>query len=184
MKTLVVYFSFSGNNKLLAQELKSILDCEIMQIHEPRKRTGFSIFLDVLFRRTPKIMTRHGRISQYDHVILVAPVWAGRIANPLKSFLKLAKPHLNDYSFITLCGAGGNKGLRDELRKLAGKEPVSFMELAVRDLLPTEKKDNVRYTSGYKIQLRDIEPYRRSIKLFLGKALPNQSDTLLPNIPL
>jgi flavodoxin len=121
MKTLVVFFSFSGNNKLLALEIQKLSGCDIYQIEEPEKRSGIRILFDVLFRRDPEIKRTEIQVSRYDHLILSAPIWAGRIANPLKTFLKVEKDKIREYSFITLCGAGGNKHLAEELTKVCGK---------------------------------------------------------------
>jgi hypothetical protein len=89
----------------------------------------------------------------------------------MKTFLKLEKDNIREYSFITLCGAGGNKHLAEELTKLCGKKPVALMELTVNSLLPAEKRDKIKYTSGYKIQLQDLTSYSRSIARFLQLAL-------------
>lgn len=172
MKTLIAYFSFSGNNEILAKDLQNRTGGDLYQIREQRKRSEMSIFLDILFKRVPKIEEPGIPISQYDHVILVAPVWAGRIANPVKSFLKLEKDHLRDYSFISLCGSGGNKHLIEELTSLSGKKPASIMELPVNDLLPVMKKDKIKYTSGYRITPQDLNNFRSSIEKFLKEAAP------------
>jgi multimeric flavodoxin WrbA len=67
------------------------LNCNILRIKELKKRTGFSIFLDTFLNRTPRIEDQEEKIKDYDHVILVAPVWAAKIATPLKSFLAEGK---------------------------------------------------------------------------------------------
>lgn len=171
MKTLIAYFSFSGNNEVLAKELQTLLGCDIYQITELRKRVGISILFDIIFKRNPKIKKTDIQINQYDHIIMVAPIWGGRIANPLKSFIKQEKENIKEYSFITLCGAGGNKHLADELTRLTGKKPVSIRELAVNDLLPVERKDKIKYTSGYKVQLQDVKAFKKSIENFLRDAV-------------
>lgn len=55
MKTLIVYFSFSGNNELLAKDVAKDLEADLLQITEPKKRGIFRIMLDMLFNRFPKI---------------------------------------------------------------------------------------------------------------------------------
>jgi hypothetical protein len=51
-------------------------------------------------------------------VLFLDPIWAGRIASPLKAFLGLGKNHLQQYSFISLCGTGGNKKIAAGLTQL------------------------------------------------------------------
>ncbi|GEO07113.1 flavodoxin [Adhaeribacter aerolatus] len=174
MKTLIVYYSFSGNNRLLAQHLQKKLSTDLQEIAEQKSRNGFSILLDVLFRRTPKILEPAITWPQYSQLIFLAPIWAGRIASPLKAFIRLTKQHLPQYSFITLCGTGHNKNLRKELTQLTGKEPEFILELMVNDLLPPEKKNKIKYTSGYKVQPADLEYFDTS----LDKHLPASQQLL------
>ena len=164
MKTLVVYYSFSGNNRLLAQHLQKRLNADLQEIAEVKPRTGFTILLDVFFRRTPKIVASRINWPQYSRVILLAPIWAGRIASPLKAFLRLAKQHLPQYCFISLCGTGHNKNLKKELTQLTGQEPEFVLELSVNDLLPPEKKNKIKYTSGYKVQPADLKYFDAALE--------------------
>lgn len=167
MKTLIVYYSFSGNNEALAKELQRRLNCEIFKITEANRRGAFTIFLDVLFKRTPKVKEPWFDIKTYDHVILIAPIWAGRIASPLKAFIKLEKYDLRDYSFITLCGSQGNKHISKELKKIIQKKPAAVLELAVNDILPPEHQNKLKYTSGHRVDKNDMEKFSEKIDQFL-----------------
>ena len=79
---------------MVALKLKEMLHCDLLRITEVKKRGGFSIFLDIFLNRTPRIEDHRLKINEYDHVILVAPIWASKIATPLKSFFAIGeKPH-------------------------------------------------------------------------------------------
>jgi flavodoxin len=56
MKTLIAFYSFSGNNKLLAGYLQKKSGSDLQQMAELKHRTGFTIQLDILFKRTPKFL--------------------------------------------------------------------------------------------------------------------------------
>jgi flavodoxin len=167
MKTLIVYYSFSGNNRVLARYLQTRLGADLQEIEELKSRTGFTILLDVLFKRTPKITRAHISWHHYDQIIFTAPIWAGRIASPMQAFLKLEKYNITQYSFISLCGTGGNKKISSELTKLVQHAPTALLELCVNDLLPPEKKNKIRYTSGYKVQEQDLAVFDRAIDKFV-----------------
>ena len=181
MKTLIVYYSYSGNNALLAENLHSRLASDIWKVVERKKRNGFRLLFDIIFRRTPAIeegpdlSARH-----YDNFIFVAPVWAGRIANPLKTFLKTNADLIGRYSFITLCGGGGNTGLAAELTKLAGKSAVIVAELKVVDLLPADKKNKIMYTSGYRVTKEDMLVFDKPVRNFLDIALGHSAQVSGP----
>jgi len=150
MKNAIVYYSFSNNNASLAVYLSKHLNCERFRIETIRKRNGFSIFLDILFHRRPAVKRVRVCMADYDHVIFVAPIWAGQIAAPLVSFMMKEREMINQYSFISLCG--GREGQKDkvdcELVSIMGKKPKAHMQLSVSDLPKVENKPvtgNVEY---------------------------------------
>ena len=151
---------------MLALELKNMLNCNILRINEIRKRTGFSIFLDIFFNRTPRIEEHKEKIIDYDHVILIGPVWAGKIATPLKSFLMKEKNKIRRYSFITACGGGQDQKIKieTELTVLVGKTPVMVTELSITDLLRSNQKDNTKIVSAYRLTRSDLSFFANKIK--------------------
>jgi len=168
---------------MLALELKIMLNCNILRINEIRKRTGLSIFLDIFFNRTPRIEYHEDKIMDYDHVILIAPVWAAKIATPLKSFLLREKNNIRFYSFITACG-GGNQDqktkIENELTKLVGKTPAVVTELSISELLRSNQKANIKNVSGYQLKTNDLAFFAPKIKdhVKLTQGEPFQSNVL------
>ena len=169
MKTLIVYYSFTQNNSVLAKYIQGKMGCDMLRIEEVKKRTGLTILLDLLFRRHPKIRGHRLSLNRYDHFILVAPIWAGKIASPLKTFLLQAGVSIHKYSFITVCG--GQKGQREkiasQLEEILHIKPKMVTELWVNDLLPEEKKNTIKYASGYRIGQKDLEFFEEKISRFL-----------------
>src|SRR5690242_15926601 len=106
MKTLIVFYSFTGNNEKLTAYLQGHIGCDVSKLETMKKRTGFSVFLDIVFSRKPVIKSITHNLKNYDHVIFSSPIWAGKIAMPLNSFLGDNAKDIKDYSFITVCGGG------------------------------------------------------------------------------
>ncbi len=169
MKTLIVYYSFTHNNELLAKAIQKRLNCDIYRIEETRKRNGLTILFDLVFNRTPKIKAYPYFLSAYDQCIFIAPIWAGKIASPLKAFLLEEKHHINRYAFITVCGGAPKQKekLIEGLTKLLEQRPGSVVELWVNDLLQEKQKNTVKYTSGYRIQLNDLDKFNSRIEDFV-----------------
>lgn len=165
MKTIVVYFSFSGNNDLLANEIQQKMHCDKFPITEPGKRTWFTIFLDILFDRMPRIQNTVPNLANYDNIIFIAPIWAGKIAAPLKSFLLLNKNSIGRYSFITACsgGPGQKEKIESELMRLVEKRPVIVTELWINNLLPADQKNNARGVASYRLTPKDIIEFASEI---------------------
>jgi flavodoxin len=169
MKTLIIYYSFSGNNEVLALELQKRLDCDVQKIVELRHRKGIDIFFDLIFKRTPKIGKSNFKLQQYDRSILIAPIWAGKIASPLRSFIEQERENFQKYSFITVCTGpeGQAEKITDELIQLLSQKPQTVMELKINDLLPPDRKDKVKYATPYRINQKILLAFEREIAQFL-----------------
>lgn len=103
MKSLIVYYSHSGNNEKLAYALKERIESDIHKISEVKKRKTISILLDFIFKRKTILSDSKINVTEYKNTILVAPIWGCKVATPMRVFIEREKSNLNKYSFITLC---------------------------------------------------------------------------------
>ncbi|MEX2234480.1 MAG: flavodoxin domain-containing protein [Cyclobacteriaceae bacterium] len=182
MKTLIVYYSFSGNNEALAKQLQERLQCDIVKIEETKKRTKLSILWDVIFKRSARIKKITITLFAYDSIILIAPIWAGKIGTPMQSFILQEKRRLGNYSFISLCGGvKRQKGkVREFLEQLIQRKPTATEELWVNDLLPAEKKDKIKYTTAYRVKPDDWKVFDSQIEQFLKVAINSDVSPAAP----
>ena len=166
MKALIVYYSFTENNEKLAKHLRKFLNCDIVRLETIKRRSGLSIMLDLMFHRSPALKTVPYYLRDYDHVIFIAPIWAGKIAMPLRTFLKKEKANIKRYSFITLCsGTPGQKDkIEKELTSVLNIMPENVIELWINNLLPADKKDTIKYTSGYRIQPDELWKFEKELE--------------------
>jgi hypothetical protein len=165
-----VYYSFTRNNEKLAEHLQEQLNCDIAEIETVKKRNSFSILLDLIFKRIPKLKAIEPRLSNYDHVIFISPIWAGKIATPLKSFLMCEKEKIKTYSLITICGGGNPKqkqNIEGELTLITQMKPLNVMELWINDVLPAERKETIKSTSGTRIEAADLAKFESKIRDFI-----------------
>lgn len=92
MKSLVVYYSRTGVSQRVAQALAGELSADTFRITDGRDRhTTLGYWRSVWEARKEKtgpIDPYEGDISQYDVVILCAPVWEKHLATPALSFLQ------------------------------------------------------------------------------------------------
>ena len=169
MKTLIVYYSHTANNEKLALELQRLLDCNILKIEEINKRTGLTILLDLVFGRMPAVRFSPSDLIKYDHIVFVAPIWVGKIATPLKTFLFNEKSNILEYSFITLCGGSQSQKekIKRELSGIVHREPQRVVELRINDLLYPDQKGKIKFTSGYRIAKEDLRVFESEIRDFL-----------------
>ena len=94
MKTIIVYYSMSGNTDLAAREIASRLGADTLRI-EPEKSypdKGFKKFFwggkSAVMAETPPLRPYRFAAEDYEQVILGFPVWAGNLTPPLRTFLR------------------------------------------------------------------------------------------------
>jgi hypothetical protein len=159
MKTLIIYYSFTENNSKLANAMARKLNAACTELKESRKRTVFTIVMDVFFNRIPNIQRFENAIDQYEHLIFVAPVWFGKIGTPLRAVFNYIKAKEKIISFVSLsAGADGiNPGLKDELIKRTATTPKAIINLLIIDLLPANPKPNRKMLDEYKITVDEAD---------------------------
>lgn len=157
MKTLVVCYSFTGNNGRLASALASTLNADLEELQESKKRNVLTILLDVLFNRTPKIQKPQKQLENYDHLIFVAPVWFGKIATPLRSVFQNLKDKAANISLIALSAGthGVNPNLEKEIKQRTGIAPKTVINPLVTELLPSTPKPSPKDVDAYRITAND-----------------------------
>ena len=89
---LIVYYSRSGNSQIVADALKEQLSCNVECIHSTKDREGFlgvlTCVLDQLLNRDDILQPLEKNPNNYNPVILISPVWMGKLASPARTFMK------------------------------------------------------------------------------------------------
>ena len=148
MKTAIVYYSMGGNTAWAAGQLASRLGAELIALR-PRKAypdKGFRKFLwggkSAVMGETPALEPYGFDAAQYDRIILGAPLWAGRIAPPLRSFLAEQRGALADKTLAAFlcCGGGSTDKAFAQLRELL--EGALAAELTLVDPKDRPSREN------------------------------------------
>jgi menaquinone-dependent protoporphyrinogen IX oxidase len=169
----VAYYSLTGNNEALANHLAEKLRCGLLRITETSPRTTLKTTFDLLFGRLPRIERTDTSLDAYDHVVMVAPVWASKLASPLGSFIARERHQLPEYSFITLAGyerLGQAEKLMQELSRRVGRRPRAFCELIASELVAPESRQRIGVGTPYRVRPEELERYDEAIDDFLRAA--------------
>ncbi len=91
MRTAIIVYSLTGNTRRVADAVAKRLAAEVSVVVAPQVRPGnFSIFrwgmAAWLGLPTPVSLNGPGAAG-FDAVVLAAPVWAGRVAVPMRAWL-------------------------------------------------------------------------------------------------
>ena len=137
-RSLIVYYSRTGNTRTIAGELVAALEADVDQIDDRRDRSGVLGYLrcarEALKKRTIELVPPAYDPSSYDVVVLGTPVWAGNISSPLRSYVAAHKTQLDQVAFFcTQGGSGADKVFRD-LAQLCGRSPIATVAVNEREI--------------------------------------------------
>lgn len=174
MKTAIMSYSLTGNNEALAKRIAEELNVEHIRITEPKKRTYGTIAADLVFGRTPQTEPMPQIISAYGLIIFIAPVWIGQPAFPIRPYLKQLKKHPQKYAYISISGGAmnNNPGLPGKLKRRAGAEAVTVIDLHIADLIASGPKPTAQVTGEYRLTVQDIENLTKRAVTMLKEKLP------------
>jgi len=122
MKTAVIFYSLDGNCALVAQEIKSQLNADLISLHtkDEKQRSGIAKFFwscKIMFSRKPPLKPYTFDPAAYDLIIIGAPVWAFSPASPIKTFLSEAGITGKKIALF-VCHAGSKKDALEKFKAL------------------------------------------------------------------
>ena len=94
MKYKVVYFSRTGISKNVAEKIASKLSCEVIQITDNMNWKGILGFIKGGYyssKNKDVDIKINGNLDNSDELIVVTPLWAGRVAPAIRVLLKNMK---------------------------------------------------------------------------------------------
>lgn len=150
MKTLIVYYSYTGNTKTIAEKIHKEIGGDIAEIKTvvPYKGNYNSIVeqgkKEVNQGYMPEIEPLGVNLKEYDTIILGTPVWWYTFAPAVKTFLEQ-----NDFSDKTIYSFATNGGwightFKDIEKACAGA--------SIKQELNIQFNENNLYTPEYKIE--------------------------------
>ena len=93
MKKLVVFYSYTGHTKMIAESIQQKLNCDILEIKPVKPySTDYQTVVDEEQNnssagKTPDIQKIDKNINEYDEIIIGTPVWWYTIAPVIRTFL-------------------------------------------------------------------------------------------------
>ncbi|MDR2717586.1 MAG: flavodoxin [Treponema sp.] len=131
MKTAVVFYSLDGNCNFVAEEVKSLLNADLirLQTQDDKKRRGFFKMVwggsMVFGRKKPPLKPYTFDPAAYDLIVIGAPVWAGSPAPPIRTFLSDTGISGKKTALFVCHGGGKGKALDTLKALLAGNEIIA-----------------------------------------------------------
>ena len=92
MKTLVVYYTRTGNSKFAAETIAAELGADMEEVVDLKKRQGRLAFLpagrDAMQGKLTEIAQTKRNPTDYDLIVIGQPVWAGSPTPAIRTYLK------------------------------------------------------------------------------------------------
>lgn len=114
MKSIVIYYSFEGNTKLIANNITDILSSDLLRLQlakELKTRSFVKYFWggrQVMVKKQPELLPYHFNPDDYDLIFMGTPVWAWNYAPAWRTFL--AENKIENQKIALFCCHGGGKG--------------------------------------------------------------------------
>ncbi len=121
MKTLVVYYSRTGNTKFVAEEITAELGADIEEIIDLKNREGklgwLSASRDGTGNRQTKIQETTRDPQNYDLIVIGTPVWAWSPSAAIRTYV--AKHDLSEKKVALFLTVGNDpRGAVEKTKKL------------------------------------------------------------------
>lgn len=138
-RTLIVYYSRTGNTKRAALELARKLDADVEELTDRKSRRGLFGYLrsglEAALDREGDIAPPTRDPAEYDVVVLGTPTWNAAVSSPMRTYLRGHLRGAKALAFFCTCGGTGSARVLRQMTELAGgRQPVAAMVLRERDL--------------------------------------------------
>ncbi len=139
MKTAVVYYSMSGNTKLIAEKIAGDLNADLIEIFPENSYPdkGFRKYFwggkSAVMGDKPKLMPYEFSADKYDTIVFGTPVWAATFTPPIRTFIEENKAELSDKDiavFMCQSGSGADKAI-SKLIKLLERDTLKAQLILV-----------------------------------------------------
>ena len=125
MKTLVLYYSYTGKTQKIAQEICGKRQADIIEVKETAARSKWNAYLkgSVEARKQKKvpILPLACDLSEYDTIMIAMPIWAGYPAPAMNAVADLL-PEGKEIELVMTSKSGGSAGSREKTEALISQK--------------------------------------------------------------
>lgn len=149
-KKLVLYYSFEGHTKKVAEIIASSINADIYEIKPKNeiKSKGFSKYLwggsQVVMAKKPEIMDIQIDLDKYEKFFLGSPIWAWTFAPPIRTLLEDGYLKNKKISYFYTNGGGPRKAEERGIEEI-NKNNIFVSAMGVFDKDIKENYEAIKY---------------------------------------
>lgn len=141
MKTLVIFYSFSGRTKKEAEKIAAAENADLCEVREVKKRNIITAFIPgcpkAIKRTAPAVQPFGVKPGDYDRILIGAPVWAGFPAPAFNSIVNTL-PQGREVGVFLTSSSGDTSKSADGTKKLIEAKGCRLIEY--KDIVTASKK--------------------------------------------
>lgn len=134
-KTMILFYSFGGSTRTWAENEAATRGASLYEVREARKRNIFTAFLSgcpmAMHQKTPRLAEAIPDLTEYETIVLAAPVWAGFPA-PAFNAMVAALPRGAKVEVVLRSSGSGTANARPQVEaaiRAQGAEVASYTDL-------------------------------------------------------
>ena len=153
-KSIVFYYSHSGNNRFLAKKTAETINCDIEEI-KPRLSSHVLMIMGLNFG----IRKIKADLAKYDRIILCGPIMVGKFLPPLRNFVLKHKSQIQKLIFITCCGSSyemrdqkfGHGLVFKQIEEILGNKCSICEAFPITLVMPLEKREDPKFVMATRL---------------------------------
>jgi len=145
-KPLIVYYSLTGNTKLIAEAIKGVIDADILalkpikELNPEKSSRYFWGGYQANMKKKPKLEPFDINPLDYDFIILGFPVWSWTFSPPMRTFITKYDPSGKKDALWSCSQEGTEKGLNKIKIELKRANIIGTLNLKEPLKKPEESK--------------------------------------------
>jgi len=151
LKALIVYYTRTGQTKVVAETIRAILQCDVEELADTQKRSGLFGYMRAGRQTMKKELTVLKPLakdpSQYDVVVVGTPVWVYNLSVPVRTYLEQNKDKIKKLAIF--CTHGGKESFGAAFQ--SAEEITGLLAIAKLNLRTKEVKraEHVEKTTAF-----------------------------------
>lgn len=162
MKTLIVYYSRSGQTHKIAKQLALKINADLEEIKDKKNRSGIFGFISSGNEAHMRVNTPIDELEKnpdaYDITIIGTPIWANNVSTPIRSFLKDYKTSLKDIAFFCTSMGSDPKPVFKSMEKIIDRKPATVLNVTSRDI---RKQYHIEMIDDF---VKKIKQYQKNLR--------------------
>ncbi len=148
LKCLVVYYSLTGNTRLIAEAISKELGADLIDLRPVKelKAGKFTTFMwggaQAKMHQKPELQAYDTKVNEYNLIFLGTPVWAWTCSPPVRTFIENEKLVGKKVALWCCAGGDGIKGLARFQKEL--KQCTVVGKIIFTEPLKNQPEDAVR----------------------------------------